>query len=681
MGETLSFLAGSNAVFLAGSLAALALSRRPRSARAASSIFSALGCLILLGVSPSALGGPCGDRVIPGVPVLGGFRFGMSPLSALFEVLIAGLGLASSIFAWGYAEDYDDRAGELGFFYGVFLAGMSLVFAARSVFAFLFSWEIMTLSSYFLVVADTESQESRRAGWIYFVMSQGGAAFLLAGFFLLGGAGGLWDFAALESAGRSLAPSMKGAVFLLFLAGFGTKAGLVPLHLWLPEAHPAAPSHVSSLMSGGMIKTGVYGIVLAGFSFLGAPLGWWGVMLIALGAASALVGVLYALVERDLKKLLAYSSIENVGVIAMILGAALLFASSGRIEPSLFALSAALFHALNHAAFKGLLFMGAGAAAKSAGTRDMEKLGGLLKRLPFSGGLFLVGVAAASALPPLNGFASEWAGIQALLSGFVLPGTLDRIACLAALVALALAAGLAASAFVRGFGVSFLALPRSPLAAEAREVSAFEIAGMAIAAAFCVLLGLGAPMVFEAVTKVAHAAIPSCAAAVRAAPLEARPMPPTAIAFGYGSYSAPTLFAVLLACALAAWLLIRFAAGAPRIRRAPTWACGLPGLSPRMEYSATAYAKPFRMLFSFFYRPIREVRRDCVASPYFPSGIHYASSVTSLFKEKLYRPAAELLLKLSGAARRLQAGDVNLYLGYLSATLTGLLLLAVWRLH
>lgn len=658
----------SGFLFLLGSLAALAFGGRPVLARRLSCGLAASACLILLLESSACLFyGYSFSLSLSGPPVLGGFRFSLPPLSAFFTALIAGVGLVSSLYALDYAEEYDEQAAALGFFYNLFLLGMSFLPAAQNVFSFLFCWEAMTLASFFLVILDHANPDSRSAGYLYFVMSQAGTALLLAMFFLLHREAGAWDFEAFRSAGPQLAPGLKNALFLLALAGFGTKAGIVPLHLWLPAAHPAAPSHVSALMSGVMIKTAIYGLILTVFSFLGGGPWWWGALVLAAASVSSVLGVLYALMERDLKRLLAYSSVENIGIVLMGIGAGMLFHSFGRMDLSALALSAGLYHVLNHAVFKSLLFLSAGAVVKSVRTRNMEEMGGLIKTMPVTALCFLTGSLAVSALPPLNGFVSEWLTFQTLLAGLSLPVMPVRVLTLFVAAALALTGGLVAACFVKAFGITFLALPRSESARQAKEAFVYERLAMGLLALACAALGLFPGRVLAFLQPVIGS-------------LDSGPAgPANALSGPYGGVLPQALLALIALGAAAAWSLARVVGGPARVRYSPTWGCGLEGLTPRMEYTATAFAKPFRMLFEFLYRPLREVRQECVAGPYFPKSIHYSSEIRHVIQEKLYRPPLKLLLAVSHLFRRLQAGSVNLYLAYLSAAVTALLLLTVWR--
>ena len=670
----MNFILAAAFLFVLGAAAGIALGRWPAASRLAGYGSAALASLSLLLESLACLlGGASSSLILPGTAALADFSFRLTPFGALFCAPISALGFAASVYAVGYAEEHDDKVSRLVAFYNLFLLGMSFLPAAQNAFSFLLCWEWMTVASFFLVALDHEKSESRRAGYIYFVMSQAGAAFVFALFFLLRAAAGSWEFEAFKAAGPLLPAGAKNALFLLALIGFGTKAGMAPLHLWLPYAHPAAPSHVSALMSGAMIKTGIYGLLLTIFSFLGGGPWWWGAVLLAAAAATSLIGVAYALIENDIKRLLAYCSVENIGVILMGVGAGMLFRAFGREELALLSLSAALYHTVNHALFKGLLFLSAGSVLKAAHTRNIEEMGGLIKRMPLTALCFLIGSMSISALPPFNGFVSEWLTFQALLSGFNLPTMSTRILSLLAAAALALTSGLAAACFVKAFGVAFLALPRIDNARRAVEASVWELSAMGILALGCLGLGLF-PGVVLGLLKPAIESLNSGPAAFLPNPLLA----PSAADGPYGQALPAARVALTASAAAAAAAAARWIGGPARARRVPTWACGLPELTPRMEYTATAFSKPFRLLFSFIYRPLREVSQECVSSPYFPRNIRYSSKITYLIREKLYRPPLRLFLKVSHMARRLQAGSVNVYLGYLSAAVTALLLLSLW---
>ena len=661
-------------LFIVGSLASLALGSKPSLSRFVSLGFAIAAYSFCLWGSLMGLTGDSPEVFWGNLDSPLSFHYRIGSLGAVFALMIAALGLVSSFYALGYAKEYEDRAANLGFFYNLFLAGMFLVPCARNVWSFLFSWEAMTVASFFLVILDHERQEARKAAYLYLVMSQISAAFITAFFFLLYRATGSLEFSVFETAGPSLDPGLKSVLFLLALIGFGIKAGVVPLHLWLPYAHPAAPSHVSALMSGVMIKTGIYGLVMAVFYFLGGGPWWGGSLVLILAATTATFGILHALMERDLKRLLAYSSIENIGIILMGVGAGMLFASLGHFEMAALAIGAGLYHAINHAVFKGLLFLGAGSVLKATHTRNMEEMGGLIKKMPVTAFAFLIGSLAISGLPPFNGFVSEWLTFQALLSGFGLSSTMARILCLVVASALALTGGLAAACFVKAFGITFLAQPRSQHAKEAKESSFFEKTSLRILSAGCLALGIFPTKVLG----VLKLTIFPLTAHEIATPLG---LPGDFLVTRFGSLFPLALLATLALGCLTAWAFGRLLGGPSRVRMAPTWGCGLAELTPRMQYTATAFSKPFRVLFDFLYRPVREVRQECVASPYFPKAIHFSTRVSPVVEERLYHPPFRWLLAASHFIRRLQAGSVNLYLGYLLITLVALCILFLWSNH
>src|SRR5450759_2959635 len=427
-------------------------------------------------------------------PLLSSIHFAvrLDALSAFFLLLVSLLGVAISIYSLGYAKGFFGRknVGVLGAFFNLLVLATTLVVVADNVWLFLMGWELMALTAYCLVSFEHEEPESRRAGVLYFIMSHLDAGCIILGFALLFQASGDYSFASLHDIGAQMSPGKRDAAFLLFLIGFGVKAGIVPLHTWLPAAHPVAPSNVSAFMSGVLIKTGIYGFTRVCFDFLGTPPLWWGVTVLTIGTVSAVLGVLYALMEHDLKRLLAYHSIENIGIILMGLGASLMFLHSGHPALASLALIAGLYHTINHASFKALLFLGAGAVLHATHTRNMEEMGGLAKRMRWTALFFFVGAAAISALPPLNGFVSEWLTYQALLQGFGTSQSLIRLMFPLSGAMLALTGALAAACFVKAFGITFLAQPRSEHARDAHEVSFTMLLGQGILTAACVFLGL-----------------------------------------------------------------------------------------------------------------------------------------------------------------------------------------------
>jgi hydrogenase-4 component B len=606
-----------------------------------------------------------------------GVTFRLDALGAFFLGLVGLLAIPCGIYGVGYSEAYEGRYSLrlLGAMLNLFLLTMSLVPCAGNVLTFLLMWEGMSLTSYFLVLTETDEPDTVLAGAWYLAMTHAGLALVLAAFLLLAAGATTTAFGDLRTAASALSPAARNGVFLLALLGFGSKAGIIPLHVWLPRAHPAAPSHVSALMSGVMIKLGVYGLLRVGLDLLGGGPAWWGALLIGLGALSAAVGVLYALMENDLKRLLAYSSVENIGLVFIGLGAGFLFLSLRVTPAALLAFAAALYHALNHAAFKGLLFLGAGSVLHATRTRDMNLLGGLIRRLPWTAAFFLTGSLAIAGLPPLNGFVSEWLLFQSLLPGIGSPVLLVAPLLTLAVGVLALTGGLAAAGFVKAFGITFLAIPRSSVAEHAHEAPLSMRIGMGILAAACAGFGLAAVVI-----------LPALAAAL-AGPAA---LPAPAAGFGYGlSLSMPGGFArmspVLVALGLVlttagAWVGVRVLGARSRLRVSETWGCGRVVQTPRMEYTSTAFAEPLRRVFAELYRPTQDLSIDFhPESKYFVQSIEYRSEIVPWFERYLYAPLVARIRRWGIQARAIQSGSAHAYLTYLVIALLGLLTLLLVR--
>ena len=530
------------------------------------------------------------------------------------------------------------------------------------------------MTAYFLVTFEHEQPEARHAGVLYFIMSHIGTGCIILGFLLLFQASGGYGFIGFHALGERMSAGRRDAAFLLFLAGFGVKAGIVPLHIWLPAAHPVAPSNVSALLSGVIIKSGIYGLTRVYFDFLGTPPLWWGVTLLVVGSVSALLGVLYALMDHDLKRLLAYHSIENIGIILMGLGAALMFQHANHPLLGAMALIAGLYHTINHALFKGLLFLGAGAVQHAAHTRNMEELGGLIKRMPRTAFFFLIGAVAISALPPLNGFVSEWLTYQSLLQGFGATGSLTRLIFPISGALLALTGALAAACFVKAFGITFLAQPRSVQAERAHEASPTMLAGMALLAVACVFLGLFPnqflPLFDPLTDQLLGVQISRQLAAPGGIVLSS-----LGLEAGTVSTLGITLTAVcLLPIPLALWIF--FGRAAAR-QTGMTWACGQKTLTPQMQYTATGFSKPLRIIFKALFRPHRAVQAEFEFSPYFARTIRFESHIEETFEARIYRPLQRFILRTSRRMRALQAGSLQAYLIYIFVTLLLLLILTL----
>ncbi len=582
------------------------------------------------------------------------FTLTVDRLSAFFLLLICGVGAAVALFSTSYIErHYEGRRRDwIGILLPLFLLSMVLVVTASTAFAFLFGWELMTLFSAGLILVDGDSEQRRHNIYVYLLMMHAGAAAVVAAFLLfLPHASGL-DFVAMRAAGASLPGNVRAAVFVFAFIGFGAKAGIVPLHVWLPKAHPIAPSPVSALMSGVMLKTAIYGFVRFAFDFLAGGPSWWGYLVLAAGALSGVLGVLYAIAEHDLKRLLAYHSVENIGIIYLGLGSALVFNANGAPGWAALALAAALLHTLNHALFKSLLFLGAGAVSDAAHTLDIEELGGLLKRMRATGALFLIACCSIVGLPLFNGFVSEWLTFRGFLAGASLPNVTASIALPLMTGVLALIGGLAAACFAKVYGVAFLGRPRSAEAEHAREVPLVMRAGMALLAAACVAIGVVPALVL-------------------------RPLGETIAEFAPGLVlpdDAFTITRVLPWVAAGVAVLVVISALARRNARvAATWACGLPGLDSRMQYTSTSFSKPLRRVFSQVYRPDRSVEVLPADRPYFPSSIAYRSVRTTSFEKYLYRPGVDAIISMSHRLRRMQTGNIQVYLLYMFLALLGLL--------
>ena len=602
--------------------------------------------------------------------------YSVDTLSAWFLVVLSVLAVPIALFSIGYARHapLNQRSVFLGIAFNVLLYAVELVFIAHDVIAFLFAWELKTLVTAALVTTEHELRATRRAAYLYLVMSHVATGALIAAFFTLASASRSISFATLLS-GDVVSGPLRDTVFLLFFLGFGVKAGIIPLHIWLPEAHPAAPSSISALMSGVLIKTGVYGIVRFCAFGLGLPRMSWGVLVLLVGALSAVLGVLYALMQHDLKRLLAYHSIENIGIILLGVGAGMMALSGGHPALAAVGVAAGLYHVLNHAVFKGLLFLGAGSMVVATGTRQIEQFGGLLRRMPWTGAFFLIGALAISGLPPLNGFASEWLAFQALLYGFrASTEPLVHFLFPVAGALLALSAALAAACFVKAFGISFVAFPRSEAAAGAHEVPSVMLLPQAFLAALCIALG-----VFPGVVLTTLRGVMVSLPGLQPSPEMVRGPLGMAATAGPSTAIIPGGLGLALVGGLGAAAMLVLATRMGRaVRRAPTWGCG--GiLTARTEYTATAFSKPLMMIFRAVYRPTREVEALAKVSPYFPHEVRYHVEIEPTFERYVYGPLTETVLRVAGRLKILQAGSLHAYLGYVIALVLSLVLFVWWR--
>jgi hydrogenase-4 component B len=603
-----------------------------------------------------------------GIPWIG-MHLRLDALAGFFLMLIGIGGAGASLFALGYGrhEAHPERVLP---FYPAFLAAMALVVLADDAFTFLFAWELMSLTSWALVMAHHNEPGNALAGFVYLVMATFSGLALLLAFGLLAGAQGGYAFDMMRA--HHPKGMVASIVLVVALIGAGSKAGLVPLHVWLPLAHPAAPSHVSALMSGVMTKVAIYGFIRIVFDLLG-PNEWWaGTVVLALGGITAVLGVLHAVMERDLKRLLAYSTVENIGIVFIGLGLALAFRATGFPAGAALAMTAALFHALNHTLFKSLLFFGAGAVLNATGNRDMETMGGLIHRMPRTAVAFLVGCIAISALPPLNGFASEWLTFQAVLLHPELPQWGLKLMIPVDGAALALAAALAAACFVRAFGIVFLGRPRTEAAAQAREADPWSIAAMFGFALLCLLTGIVPGAVIDSVAPVAQmlagARLPVQLSDgwLSLAPVEA----------SRSSYNGLLIFGFITASMLLTVAAVhRLSRG---VRRVPAWDCGFPDPTPASQYSAGSFAQPLRRVFG----TVLFAASETVAMPQ-PGDQNPASIVRRIIDpvwDTIYVPLGRGVGWIADRANGLQFLTIRQYLSFVFATLVVLLLaLTVWQ--
>jgi hydrogenase-4 component B len=672
--EPAAWLLLAAAIRLTCVAAALALRSRPCASRWAAFGGSVAASLVTGGVGLLGFG--------TGISVQGrlighaasGLTLGyaLDALSGFFLLVLAMLGIAVAVYSIGYfSHASPGRTAFVGAAYNVLLGSVEMLLTAGGVFSFLLAWELMTLATAALVATEHEHAPARRAAFLYLAMSHVGTGCLIAGFFMLGSGGSSLAFTGMLGPGAVPLASRDG-VFLLFLAGFGVKAGVIPLHIWLPEAHPAAPSPISALMSGVLIKTGIYGIFRVCVAGLGVPPLAWGGLVLTVGAVSMLLGVLYALMQHDLKRLLAYHSIENIGIILVAAGVGMISMSIGQPGLATLALAASLLHALNHALFKGLLFLGAGGVVAATGTRNIEHMGGLARRMPWTAGFFLLGAMAISGLPFLNGFVSEWLVFQSLLLGFhTSSDSFVRLAFPIGGALLGLTTALAAACFVKAFGITFLALPRGPGAAAARESSGLMLAPQAALALACVAIGLFPGPVIAPLARVAGGLVgPAPAPGLVADLFRIAPLP--------GAFDGLSLPLAALALALALALAAVLAARAGFARRpAPTWGCG-GELTAEAEYTATAFSKPLMLIFGAIYRPMREVRAIETA-PYYAREVRYRAEVEPTFERFVYRPLTRGVLRAAERMRVIQAGSLHAYLGYVMALVLVLVVFLWWQ--
>jgi len=659
-------LAAATAAALVGALA-------PRSVRrvGAASLSSAGSLSALVGAGEVLLSGRPWTITVTNLIPFSGVDLRLDPLSALFVAVAATVAIAAAWYSIGYgAHAAPGRTAAAAM--PAFLATVLLVPAAANVTTFMVAWELMALASLLALLAPQQDRpETRDAAQWYATMTHIGAAAILIGLVALATASGGQTFATIASAHNRLSAPLKAVVFVLVLTGLASKAGAVPLHVWLPRAHPEAPSPVSALMSGAMVNLGIYGILRVGMDLLGGGSLWWWLIVAALGVATAVFGALHAAASTDAKRLLAYSTVDNMGLVLIGVGATGALAAEGERLVAALLLLGALFHLTNHALFKGTLFLGAGAIQHATGTRDLDMLGGLARSMPLTAITFGVGALAISALPGLNGFTSEWLLLEGLLHGFVSSSVATEAVLLAGVAALAVAGGLTVAAFVKIIGVGLLGQPRSDRARAAHDPPFSMLAAMVLLAGACIVIGVAPGVVLPLIER--------AASAVLGAP------PPTVLRPGTGLVLSslhgaiePGLLVVGLAAGILLLAVVRRLLPTPRQehgpRRTPPWACGQDLPTARMEITATSFAEPLQHVFAEVLRPDRDLEITHVAeSRYFLEAVSFTQRIDDGVERALYRPVIAAIGRWGRLVRRLPNGSVHRYLAVGFAALVVLL--------
>lgn len=647
-------------VLVISGLFAVCLGRSSKGANVIGALGAVTACALGLMAFVPAVNTGSYSLNIPWPIPFGSFSLSLDALGSVFLVPILILCALSALYGFEYLKHYYGRKniGNAWFFYNILVASMIVVVLARNAMLFLLVWELMSVSSFFLVLFEGEKKEVARAGLIYLIATHIGTLFLLVMFILMGQESGSFDFVAWKIKPSGFMPLI---IFLCAVIGFGTKAGFMPMHIWLPEAHPAAPSHVSAVMSGVMIKTGIYGIIRI-LTFLGTPLAWWGYLLIAIGIASGVLGVLFALAQHDIKRLLAYHSIENIGIIALGLGVGILGMSSNNPVLTVIGFTGGLLHVINHAFFKSLLFLGAGAVLHETGTREIDVLGGLLKKMPITGFCFLVGSAAICGLPPLNGFISEFLIYFASFKG-ILASLPVSIMSLGVIASLALIGSLAVACFTKAFGIIFLGEARSAHCEKACEPKILMRSPMLILAGLCVFIGLQAPWVVSIFKE---------------AVFDITQMPLNVIDTVVEDIISPLSYIVVAALLvyfifLFLFIVRRSLLRKREIRQVGTWDCGYARPQARMQYTASSFAQPIVDFFKDILRTHKSVHK---IDEYFPKDFSYQTKTADLFGETIFKPALDIVHRMAEKLTFIQHGQLQIYILYILATL---IVLFIWK--
>jgi hydrogenase-4 component B len=665
----LLWLAGSAWIVASG----LALGARRGTLLRACSVASSLGGVsCLVGGIRLTLSGHATSVVLGTRDVAGRLDLRAAPLAGVFLALLGIVTLAIGCYAPKYHEPSRGTAIYLCVYNLAVVASLG-VLVAGNVTTFLVAWESMTLACSIVILRHHRREGVGEGAFLFLALGEVGFAMVIAAFVILAVHAHSLDFSIIATHASSIPLGWKSAAFVLALLGFGFKAGLVPLHIWLPAAHPVAPADGSAFLSGRIIKLGVYGIMLFAFVLLGAGPGWWGLVTMTLGAISALVGILYAISERDLKRFLAYSSVENVGIIVTAVGASMTFSAYHQPVLGAFLFLVALYHVINHGTYKTLLFLEAGVIEHASGTRDLDRLGGLVHRMRTTSVISLVGTLGIAALPPLNGFVSEWLVFQGLFQGFRVHSHFIGVLIVFAAAVLGLTAGLAVFAFARAFGISFLGMPRGAGAAQASEKGQ-PLLGPGLLAVACLGLAVGAPLVLVALDRIVKGVT-----GVQLRPvLLVSKLTVIPAHTDFAGFS-PTYLALFLVAVSVVPIAI-FALSRPRAasRKVPVWDGGIVKFKSDKQYTATTFANPVRVTFERFYRP--DVRIDRASDD--PAGrsgpVHYHAKVLPLFEKYLYRPVSRFVQALARRLAPIQSGDINQYLLYILVVLVVIFLVYAW---
>jgi len=628
---------------------------------AASGLFA-----VIAGFSGLISGG--GSIVLPlGLPWLP-MHLRLDALGSFFLLVIGSLVLPVALYSQGYLS-HEKRLTPLAIFLPLFVLGMMGVVLSDDAFSFMLFWELMSVSSYFLVTHEHQHSENRKAGFIYLLMAHMAGLLIMGSFATLYAASGSFEFSAMREV--EISPLWASVAFLLAGFGFGTKAGVVPMHGWLPEAHPVAPSNVSALMSGIMLKVAIFGFMRVTWDLMGTGdfQWWWGALVLAAGSSSAVYGIAMALQQHDLKRLLAYSSIENIGIILIALGLNILLAQAGHPMLAALALIAALYHIINHALFKGLLFMGAGAILHQTGSRNMEAMGGLIHRMPWTAVCVLVACISIAALPPFNGFVSEWLIFQTALMAPSLGDSLLSTMIPFSTAMLAFAGALAATCFVKVFGIVFLGHARSEVAADAKEVDGWMKLGMIIPAVCCLLLGV-LPSVF--IPLLDHVSQALLHISLLSSSNVGSWMWLTPVDMTHASYSAPLiLIGMLMLGGLGFWWLHPKGTS---IRRSKMWSCGNPQTHARMQYNAASFSQPLRRIFTGFYQVNEHEHAMRNQHKLLTTRVTHALHINDAIVHRLYQPIGNMIRRLSNLIYREHQRGIHVYMTYSFSTILLLLL-------